>query len=601
MIVLMAVYSVLRLGFYFYHHQLYVHHSLAEVTLSFLHGIRFDLAALCWINAAFFILAMVPRVPRIILKTLFYIVNASFIIGCLNDYELFSFSGKRLSKEFFTSLGEDFWQQLPQVFLHYWYLPIAGVVSGWLLWIGDSRLESKISDKRVGWRAAITAWILVPGLVFMAIRGGLQFKSIHVQNAFTQGANELGHLTLNTPYHFLRTFKAPIPPKKTWFSDEELVSKLKALTPPQSLVGHSGDNVVLLILESFSLESYEQGMAPFLRELAGRGVFISQNFANGRRSIEVLSSLIDGIPSVQDVPFSKSAAQSMALEGSASKLKAAGYSTAFFHGAERGSMGFESYTLAHGFQRYHSREDYDGPKTDYDGQWGIYDGPWLKYALREFSKLKPPFFTGLFTLSSHQPYAIPKEWAGKFPKGTLEIHESMGYTDQMLREFFGEAEKLPWYKDTLFIITADHTQKLASAKYTNSVGVYRVPLILFHPTQKLPSDINTKTTEHVDMPATVLDWVNVPAQGLNLLGESVFAPGPGKALQYLQPGWQYIKGTEVFIWNEESSAGQEYGWNPDTGELRDQNSTGLKDEAKLYIQYLLNSFKQNRWPVSRSE
>jgi len=595
---LMGVYSVLRLGFWLYHRETYVGHSAATLAESFAHGMRFDLAALCWINAGFLLVSFIPKVPRIAERALFMGVNGAFVIVSCNDFELFSFNGKRLSREFFVSVGKDFWQQLPQVFLHYWYLPVAGIVAGVLLWIADERLGRRVRERALPWWAAVVVGTVLSVMFFVGIRGGLQNKSIHVQSAFVQGANELGHLTLNTPYHFLRTFNVPVPPRRAWVSEEELVSGIERLSPGSGVQGKSRDNVVLLILESFSLESYEEGYAPFLRELAAKGLSFPRNFANGRRSIEVLSSLIDGVPSVQDVPFSKSSAQGMALEGAGTRLRAAGYSSAFFHGASRGSMGFDAYTLAHGFQRYHAREDYDGPAQDFDGNWGIYDGPWLNYSLREMGRLKPPFFAGVFTLSSHQPYAIPKVWQNIFKRGTLEIHESIGYTDRMLREFFAKASKEAWYRDTLFIITADHTQKLGSPKFLNSLGAYRVPLILYHPTARLP--VVDKTTQHVDVPATILDWVDVPATGLNFAGESVWANGAGKALLYLQPGWLYVRGKRVLEWREDA-AGEEFVWNPQDGSRAVAPESGLVLEAKVLIQYLMNGLRDGRWPVVRRE
>src|SRR5690606_9746402 len=120
----------------------------------------------------------------------------------------------------------------------------------------------------------------------------------------------------------------------------------------------------------------------------------------------------------------------------------AGYTNYFFHAGSRGTMGFEAYTLANGFQKYFSREDY-GPH-DFDGSWGIFDLPYLQYVSNKISDMKEPFVAGIFTLSSHQPYRIPDEFNGKFPKGSLEIHESIGYADFALRKFFETAEKEKW-------------------------------------------------------------------------------------------------------------------------------------------------------------
>jgi len=595
MLFLMGVYSVLRLAFMIAHGELYAAHSVSTLLASFGHGLRFDWAALCWINSIFLIIAVIPHFPQKWERGIFFVLNGSFLISSINDIELFTFNGKRLSIEFFSSLGEDLWQQLLQVIQYYWYLPVIGLTIAGLLWWMDSSIGRKVYDRHLALKWAVPSWVVLVALCFTSIRGGLQHKSIQVQSAFIQGANELGHLTLNTPYHFLRTFNTPKTIKKKWFSEEELRNQLTSIHQVPNYPGHPQHNVVLLILESVSLEYFEEGFTPFLKELAEKGALFPRHFANGRRSIEVLSSLFDGVPSVQQVPFSKSNAQGMPLEGVATRLKDSGYATTFFHGAARGSMGFEAYALSHGVQRYFSREDYKGPSSDFDGQWGIFDGPYLQFANAEMGKLQQPFFAGIFTLSSHQPYALPVQWKGKFPKGTLEIHESVGYVDQMLREFFAAAEKSTWYKNTLFVITADHTQKIASKKFQNSLGLYRVPLILFHPSVSLVGVSTKKTTQHVDIAATILDFVDVSDKGLNLVGESVLVPGEGRALHFLQPGWQYLKGQRVVRWVEDETPVESL-WNPQTGEIQRTELTNLQSESQLFIQYLHNGFQRNRWP-----
>jgi phosphoglycerol transferase MdoB-like AlkP superfamily enzyme len=597
---LLMIYSVLRFVFYLKNVELFQAHSVSTLTNSFIHGLRFDLAALAWINTIFLVFALIPHRLEKVERAFFLSINSFFIFTAVTDLELFQFNGKRMSMEFFSSLGMDFSEQVFQVLGYYWYLTIAGILLALFLWWGDKKLASLFKDTRVSWK-----WrpaILIAGLIFgfIAIRGGLQHKSIQVQSAFIQGANELGHLTLNTPYHFLRTFNAPKIQKKTWFTEVDLQSKLNGLRVKSSYPGYKNHNVILIILESVSLEYSEEGYTPFLKELGEKGIFFNKHFANGRRSIEVLSSILDGIPSVQETPFSKSNAQGMALEGVATRLKAAGYKTAFFHGAARGSMSFDSYALSHGIEQYFGREDYPDYKKDFDGNWGVFDGPFLGFFLEKLRAISGPFFAGIFTISSHHPYTLPKEWQGKFNKGTLEIHESVGYVDQMLREFFAKAEKEAWFKETLFVITADHTQKMASTKFKNALGNYRVPMIIYHPAIKFDKALTSKVTQHVDLPASILDFVDVSEAGLNMAGESIFSNGAGRALHFLQPGWQYVRGDRLVRWVE-GEPELEYQWNANTGVLTSMTPSELKSESQLYIQYLLNSFRQNRWPFVVSE
>jgi uncharacterized sulfatase len=312
--------------------------------------------------------------------------------------------------------------------------------------------------------------LFVAGLSFVGIRGGFQHKSINVQSAFTQGKNELGHLVLNSPYHFLRTLKNKSISKISYFKSDkeafEIILKKRDLRTSKTSSGQK--NIVLIIMESFSLEYMEKGLMPFLQELKGKSLYFPNHMANGKRSIEALPAMLCGLPALLDEPISKSVFQGNKFVCMPKILKDSGYTNVFFHGGAKGTMGFEAYTLAQGFDKYYSRNDYPSGK-DYDGSWGIFDGPFFNFFIEELKETKEPFFAGFFSLTSHHPYNLPKEYAGKFPKGTLEIHESIGYADDSLRKFFEKAKNEKWYQNSLFIITGDHTSKLETEKFQNQI------------------------------------------------------------------------------------------------------------------------------------
>ena len=122
-------------------------------------------------------------------------------------------------------------------------------------------------------------------------------------------------------------------------------------------------------------------------------------------------------------------------------------------------MYFDTMAQRFGFDEYIGMDEYPN-KDHYDGKWGIFDHHFLKFCADRMNRQKKPFFFNtIFTLSSHHPYTIPEGFKNQFPKGELEIHESMGYSDKSLEMFFDYAKKQDWYENTLFIITADHTQK----------------------------------------------------------------------------------------------------------------------------------------------
>src|SRR5690606_2835861 len=106
---------------------------------------------------------------------------------------------------------------------------------------------------------------------------------------------------------------------------------------------------------------------------------------------------------------------------------------------------------------------------------------YFSYFADELNQMKKPFLATLFSLTSHHPYKVPNEFIDKFDKGSLAIHQTIGYTDFSLKQFFEKASTFDWFDNTLFIITADHTQKLTTQKFQNVVGNYRIPIYFYHP------------------------------------------------------------------------------------------------------------------------
>lgn len=598
LIFLLIPYTLLRIGFYFFHIGLYKQFTEEEIFQSLLMGIRFDIATICFLNIPFILLSLFPRVNQKIERVLFIGINSMGFLSCLMDYELFLFVGKRLSFDFFV-ITEDILDQLPQLALYYWYLPLSALLLASCFYFLDKKNFSRKYNGNPKPFVQLLAGFVFLGMTFVGIRGGFQHKSINVQSAFVQGKNELGHLVLTTPYHFLRTLKNQRVEKLQFFKQDKEALNL-ILNHREFRGDYAGEpkwNVVLIILESFGLEYVEQGYAPFLKELKEKSLYFDKHLANGRRSIEGLPSLLCGLPGLTDEPISKSVFSGNKFSCMPQLLKDSGYTNQFFHAGARGTMGFEAYTLTTGFDRYFSKEDYPS-KADFDGNWGIYDGPYLKYVAGKLDDVKEPFLTGVFTLSSHQPYSIPEKFKNKFPKGTLEIHESIGYTDFALREFFDTIKDRPWFKRTLFVITADHAQKNATKKFINLVGYYRVPLLFYAPGHTWKVSSTDKVTHHSDIPESVLDFLGVKSEGLPATGRSIFSEDKGVGLGYAE-GMTYFMAQENKILQMDKSGVQTataFDW--ETGEVGPEQPS-QDPILKAYLQYFINGLIMNNLSLYR--
>ncbi len=224
------------------------------------------------------------------------------------------------------------------------------------------------------------------------------------------------------------------------------------------------------------------------------------------------------------------------LEGLPQLLKEEGYNTSFYHGGANGTMGFNGFVGAIGIDNYFGLNEYPTKEKDYDGFWGIFDEPYLQYYAAELNKKQEPFFSTVFTVSSHHPYTIPKEHINKFPKGNLPLHETVGYTDYSLKLFFETAKKMPWFNNTIFVFTADHSAQSNADKYKNRLGRFAVPVFLYDPTGNLKGR-SKSLFQHIDISPTILGLVGSKNEIISF-GNNAFGNDEKFAVQYVNGTYQ---------------------------------------------------------------
>lgn len=598
------LYTLLRAIFFVFNFGHFAEAPAGEVALAFVHGLRFDMAALVIINSLFILLSLLPHgnlqhpTFQRTLQWLFVLTNAPFIALALVDVEFFKFIGRRSGNEVLTITG-DVLGQLGQLAGYYWYMGLVFVGLVFAI-VKLYPTAAAIPERRpVLWQRYVRL-LLVAGFVVLGIRGGIQLKPLRPAHAFVHEHASLGHLSLNTPFTFIKSIgKATIEEKHFYGSDEELLANLPV--KPGRYAKPAGEplreNVVLIILESFASEyvgalNNGEGYTPFLDSLATQGLLFRNSFANGRKSIEALPSILSGLPSLLPDPYITSPYQSNTIYSAGHLLRNAGYTTAFFHGATNGTMGFNQYTQMAGIQHYYGLDEYPSElrAAHFDGNWGIFDEPYLQYTVQEMSRFQQPFFSTVFTLSSHQPYTVPAQYKGRFPKGELEIHESVGYADYALREFFKAASKQPWYENTLFILVADHTQKSIRPEYQNELGYHRVPLLLFHPAKKLEADVH-KVTQHVDILPTLVDYLQLPTDKLMLFGQSVLdSAATGHALLY--NGVSYFMVQQKGVAELTATDVVRFHTFPELAPAAETDAT-QGQQLKAYVQYFKNKMLAN--------
>ena len=511
--------------------------------------LRFDTSAIFYTNALYLIIALIPFTIRtkqwwnILTRIIYGIINSIAVIANLSDAVYSQFTGRRTTASFFSEFAGD--DNLGTIIFteigRHWYLVLIGsilIASLWLFYKSEKNETKKTLRTFTYW---IPLLVSIP-VTLIAMRGGIinTYRPLSLADAaqYVNRPSETA-IVLNTPFSVIRTIgkTAFIDPK--YFNDTELTLIYNPEHYPVTDSLPSLDNkknVVIIILESFGREytgffnkdledGKYKGYTPFIDSLLSVSLTWQQTFANGRRSIDAMPAILSSIPMFIE-PFFMTGYSLNRITSLAGLLKDEGYNSAFFHGANNGSMGFENYALAAGFDQYLGRNEYNNDKrfggnNDFDGTWAIWDEPFLQFYATKMSEMEEPFATAVFTASSHHPFVIPEQYKNIYPEEELVMHKCIRYSDNALRKFFATASQQPWFKNTIFVITNDHTNISNHDIYKTPQGLYRGLLFIYDPSGKLPRGVRPGIASQIDIMPTLLGLLGYDrpfvAFGQNLL------------------------------------------------------------------------------------
>ncbi|MCR5238669.1 MAG: LTA synthase family protein [Prevotella sp.] len=583
------VYFIARLVF------LVTNYSFYEGHLAFPHlmemlggGLVFDTAAILVTNSLYIVILLLTPWRRLA-QWVYVVINAVALAVNLADCVYFRFTMRRTTTTVFNEFQNE--NNLAGVIgtelVNHWYLVLLFIILVYAMW---KLYRSPGKAVPVGkW------WVWYPSQVLLlaacapfvvaGIRGGFTtaVRPITISNANQYVDRPIeAALVLNTPFSIYRTIGKDVFVVPNYFSDEKTLASIYTPihTPNDSLAGansslytlHSSlkKNVVVLIVESFGREyigalnetlenGQYKGYTPHVDSLVSHSTTFRYSFCNGRKSIDGMPSILSSIPMFVE-PFFLTPASMNQVSGIASLLAGEGYETAFFHGAQRGSMGFMAFARSTGFQQYYGREDYNddprfGGDDDFDGMWAIWDEPFLQYYTTKMSEMKEPFMTAVFTASSHHPYHVPEQYKDVYPEEGIEIHKCIRYTDMAIGKFFEKASHEPWFKNTIFVLTSDHTNLSDHPFYQTDIGGFCSPIIIYDPSQPV-GEMQDKIAQQIDILPTVMGMLHYQKPyfgfGIDLLN----TPAEDTwAVNYLNGIYQYVKHGHVLQFDGQQTKG----------------------------------------------
>ena len=583
LIIIYIAYGVCRVAFVMENWGLFASDFQWSSVPEMLHGAwMFDTSAILYTNVLYALLMLIPlhykemRGWQMTAKWVYIIVNGVCIAANLADCVYFKYTMRRTTNTVFSEFSNEgnIGSVIGVEFLRHWYLVLLFVVMILAMWKcyfgGGSKKTLRRTSMPQG--KGLLRYYIIQTLCFAifiplcicGMRGGATtaVRPITISNAnqYVAHPQEAG-IVLNTPFSLIRTIGKKVFEIPEYMSEQEMNALYSPVIIPNSsslIPNSSNKNVVILIVESFGREyigGYNKwldggkykGYTPFVDSLMQHSQTFLYSYCNGRKSIDGMPSILSGIPMFIE-PFFLTPASMNDVSGIAGELKNKGYYSAFFHGAENGSMGFEAFARKTGFADYFGRTEYNADKRfngdkDFDGMWAIWDEPFLQFFATKMSEFKQPFVSAVFTASSHHPYKVPEEYKDIYKEEGIVIHKCIRYTDNAIRRFFDKAKTQPWYKNTLFVITSDHTNLSDHAYYQTDLGGFCSPIIFFDPSGDMKPGMRDAIAQQIDIMPTVLSYLGYDrpyvAFGCDLLTTT---DEDTWAVNYLNGIYQYVKG-----------------------------------------------------------
>ena len=581
-----------------------------EILKVYPNALKLDTSAACWLMAPMLLLMTLQLVAKWrwiglakkVLMCVMLIVTSLTIFGEIGIYEewqvkinIKALMYLRRPKEIFDSVSTGVFLLLllgTSVYITLFMLLYAKVVA-----------KPKTEPVKLGGVKAPVSFVLLGGLLFVGMRGGFGDIPIHQSQSYFSHHSILNDAAVNTPWNLMHNYlhfkgikdKNPF----VYYDNETADSIIADIHTMQSnstlqVLNTGRPNIVILLLESWSADvvasldtANRAGVTPGFAKLEEEGLLFTRFYSNGHRSQQAISGILSDFPPLQSNDITDNFPLYRYLQSMPKYLTAKGYGTAFYFGGDLNYGNIRAFVLWHEFQKIFEGRDF--PKGTPKGKLSVPDQYLFAQALKDQKNVKEPFFHMIFTGSSHSPYDEPKvvrqlTWNVE----QLPYLNSVKYSDSCIYDYVKKAQKMPWYKNTLFILVGDHSHATYRGHYVNSPQYMHVPMLWLGGALKEEykgQKIETIGT-HVDLYRTLMcqigDTVTKTFRGVDILNVS----NTGFAYYETNMGMGWITPEGTLLYDAE------------VGEITSStypDSTAMGQElrkAKAYLQTLYDFYLQ---------
>jgi phosphoglycerol transferase MdoB-like AlkP superfamily enzyme len=345
------------------------------------------------------------------------------------------------------------------------------------------------------WRGAfirVPLFVFCAGLIFLGIRGSVGVAPMNPSFAYFSSQPFANHAALNTSWNLFYDIKYFFRHKGNSFvymTDDEMQRRVDrilakgAANDTERILTTKRPNIVVFLLESWTADviaslGAEKGITPFFEELTREGVLFTDFYANGYRSSFGIPAVFAGYPSTPEGSVLNHPLKMERLPTLGGSLKKAGYATQFHYGGDDRFDDMNAFIVHSGFDKVVDREAFR--KKDMNSKWGAQDHVLFNRVIDDLKGERTPFFSAMFTLSSHEPFEVPMETVYKGSDQASLFKNAVHYSDRSLKAFFDRARHESWYSNTLFVFVADHGHELPLHRPNIHMPErYHIPLLLY--------------------------------------------------------------------------------------------------------------------------
>lgn len=520
----MIFFFVARGLFLVYHLNLANELTLVDVLNIFRYGLRMDASFSAYICIFPFILYLVkairPRVrvsPIVRVYSVILIVILSFVT--IADLELYSAWGFRMDAtplQYFKSPKEmaGTVSSAPLFILSIIFLFLCFIFI-FLLRYFNLRAFRRANAPRV---VNIFAAAFLIAVLFIPIRGGIQKIPLNTSDAYFTDKIFADHAAINLPWNVMfsilnrNSHRNPF----QYFDDakaERLVHEMFATGTPHihQVVDTPRPNIIFIILESYTAKFVGAlggvpGVTPQLDAIAADGILFKNIYAAGDRSEKGQVAILSGYPNQAINSIIKIPTKTRSLPSLAKTLESYNYYCNYTYGGELEFANIKSYLINTGYKHLVSK--YSFPMDWRTTSWGVHDQYVFDRFHNDLAEEPTPFFSTIFSLSSHEPYDVPLKHFGGADETSL-FKNSIYYTDSVLGDFIRKIKKEPYWKNTLVVIVADHGHHLPGNDPNDVPSKFHIPLIFTGGALNWKGLVE-KTGSQNDIAGTVLAQLKIP-------------------------------------------------------------------------------------------